>query len=58
LTATKKSILTFVIIVLVFTQSGCAILQVPIHILDGVFSIVKSVLRIVEKLPMPPPGVF
>ena len=47
-----------VLVVVVFTQSGCTLLQVPAALINGTFSILGKLLGIAQKLPMPPPGVF
>ena len=41
-----------------FTQCGCALLQIPATIIGESFKLVGKVLDLVGKLPMPPPGVF
>ncbi len=42
----------------VMTQSGCAVLNVPGQIISGTFGLLKELLKVAQKLPMPPPGVF
>ncbi len=38
--------------------SGCALLQVPLTLVQLPFTVLDKVLGIVSKLPKPPPGVF
>ena len=47
----KKIILVIVLIVICFSASGCALLNIPLRLLS-------TVINIVNKLPKPPPGVF
>jgi hypothetical protein len=54
----KKHFVILVLAVLVFTQSGCALLKLPGAILSGTFSLIGKIFRVVDKLPKPPPGVF
>ena len=54
----KKYCLTFLLLFVVFTQSGCALLQIPGSLINGTFSLLGKVLGVVEKMPKPPPGVF
>ncbi|VAX35195.1 hypothetical protein MNBD_UNCLBAC01-2001 [hydrothermal vent metagenome] len=54
----KKYYLIFLLLFFIFTQSGCALLQVPVSVVNGTFSLLGKVLGIVEKMPKPPPGVF
>ena len=54
----KKQLLVFMLLVFIVTQSGCAILKAPLMIVNGAFSLVGKILKVVGKLPAPPPGVF
>ena len=44
--------------VLMLSLSGCALLAIPATIIGESFKIIGTVLKIVSKMPMPPPGVF
>lgn len=55
----KRQLIIFVIIALLCVlQSGCALLQIPIKILDIVGNVVKGTFGVIQRMPMPPPGVF
>ena len=54
----KIVLLVAVLLVIVVSQSGCALLQIPTALINGTFSILGKLLGIAQKLPMPPPGVF
>jgi len=51
----KKNIIYALLIFVLMTQSGCSLLE---PILKAPFTLVGEVLKIVNKLPKPPPGVF
>lgn len=44
--------------ILIFSLSGCAILEIPVKVVEGTFGILGQLLKLIQKLPMPPPGVF
>lgn len=54
----KKYLLAALLVSLVCTQSGCALLKIPFTLTGGALSLVGKVLQVVDKLPKPPPGVF
>lgn len=39
-------------------SSGCALLKVPLTLVQLPFMVLGKVMGIVSKLPKPPPGVF
>ncbi len=45
-------------VVFILSLSGCALLALPATIIGESFKIIGQVLKIVSKMPMPPPGVF
>jgi len=47
----KKTVFVVVILVLSVSLSGCALINIPFQLMGGL-------LKIISKLPMPPPGVF
>jgi len=38
--------------------NGCALLQIPGLLIEGTFGLLKEIIKLVGKLPMPPPGIF
>lgn len=44
--------------ILILSFSGCAILEIPVKVVEGTFGILGQLLKVIQKLPMPPPGVF
>jgi len=50
--------LFFFCFVMLFLCSGCAILQLPVKMVDGTFSILHELLKIGNSLPKPPPWIF
>ncbi|MFH1771685.1 MAG: hypothetical protein ABH872_02620 [Candidatus Omnitrophota bacterium] len=58
----KAKILLTIFIISLMLSSGCALLRLPVQIvggtLNGVGKIVGGALKIIDKLPKPPPWVF
>lgn len=53
----QLAVFIFISLILLF-QSGCAVLGLPGQALSIVGSLVGEVLKLAQKLPSPPPGVF
>ena len=45
-------------LLIIVSLSGCALMAIPATIIGESFKIIGQVLKIVSKMPMPPPGVF
>lgn len=58
----NKKIAAFLIIAFCLTQSGCALVQVPLKVAGAAFNLVKTVtasaINLAAKMPKPPPWVF
>ncbi|OGX37076.1 MAG: hypothetical protein A3D87_05970 [Omnitrophica WOR_2 bacterium RIFCSPHIGHO2_02_FULL_50_17] len=54
----KRIFLVFVLLIFCLTQSGCAILKVPLTLAKVPFSLLGHIMGVVNKLPKPPPWVF
>ena len=54
----RLGFLLLLLTLLLFTLSGCALLEVPLRVVEGGFSLVSQLLKIADGLPKPPPGVF
>ncbi len=54
----KVFIFVFILFVLVLTQSGCSLLQLPVTVVQGSFSLLGKLIGFANKLPKPPPWVF
>ncbi len=53
-----KTLCYLLLIVCCFACSGCSILNGFIALAKVPFSLLGEVLKVVDKLPKPPPGVF
>lgn len=51
----KRIVKSCLVIILCLSISGCALIQAPFTIVQ---QILKLAIKIVEKAPKPPPGVF
>ncbi len=51
MTKISRNLLFVVLILMMLSCSGCALLQIPFQLLEGI-------INLASKLPMPPPGVF
>ncbi len=47
-----------ILALLIFSLGGCALLQIPLKLVEAPFSLLSQILKIVDKLPKPPPWVF
>ncbi len=51
-----------IIFVFSFFQEGCAVLNLPFRLVEGTFKttmgFLSGLMKIADKLPKPPPGVF
>lgn len=47
-----------ILVLLIFSLGGCALLQIPLKMVEAPFSLLSQILKIVDKLPKPPPWVF
>ena len=47
-----------VLLVCCLFLNGCALLKLPLEIVKVPFTLLKQVLKVADKLPKPPPGVF
>lgn len=47
-----------ILVVLILSLGGCALLQIPLKMVEAPFSLLSQILKIVDKLPKPPPWVF
>lgn len=54
----KRGMLYCVFLMLALSLSGCALLQIPGKVIEGTFGILGQVFKIIQRMPMPPPGVF
>jgi hypothetical protein len=50
--------LSLILLLLVTTFSGCALLAIPATIVEGTFGLIGKIFDLVGTLPKPPPGVF
>ncbi|MFC1514841.1 hypothetical protein ACFL5X_02965 [Candidatus Omnitrophota bacterium] len=48
----------FILSGICFLFSGCLLFDIPMQLIQTVAGVVGTVVDIVSKLPMPPPGVF
>ncbi len=52
-------LLLLLLLFLVTLTSGCStLLQLPVALVEGTFSLLGQIIKLVGKLPKPPPGVF
>ena len=54
----KIYFLILILMLLVLTQSGCSLLQIPGTIVKGSFSLLGKLIGVANKIPKPPPWVF
>lgn len=48
----------FLLLMCMFSLSGCALLEVPGLLIGGTFKLLGQLINLAGKLPKPPPGVF
>ena len=53
----KKAVVTAIAISSIFT-SGCAVVQLPFRAVGATFGLLGETVKLIQKLPMPPPWVF
>jgi len=58
LNSIRKQLTIFILVLLVTTLNGCALLKVPFTIAGESLKLVGKVLQVVDKLPKPPWWVF
>jgi len=58
LKTSKVFFLIAILFFIVFTQSGCSLLQLPVTVVQGTFSLLGKLIGFANKLPKPPPWVF
>jgi hypothetical protein len=57
----KRRVLCFRVmfcLLLCVTLSGCSLLQLPVKMVEGTFGLLGEILKLANKLPMPPPWLF
>ena len=54
----SRYLLGLCVLILILAVSGCAILELPVKVVEGTFGILGQLLKLIQKLPTPPPGVF
>lgn len=54
----NKYISILICLIIVFTFSGCSLLQAPFELAKAPFTLLGEILKVVDKLPKPPPGIF
>lgn len=55
----RESVLLVIILLIVcFSQTGCALLSLPGQIINMTGNLVGQVLNLAGKMPTPPPGIF
>ncbi len=58
MTLFKKISMALCLLVLLFTQSGCALLQLPFQLVGTAVDLAGQALQVADGLPKPPPWMF
>lgn len=54
----SKKILAVILLIVVMSFSGCALIQAPFKMAGSALNLVGKIVGIANKLPKPPPWVF
>ncbi|VAW17245.1 hypothetical protein MNBD_BACTEROID05-379 [hydrothermal vent metagenome] len=54
----KHIFFLMVLCVIVFSLSGCSLLQAPLTLVGGTFKLLGKLLNLAGSLPKPPPWIF